>query len=149
MSKKKNNKGGYKNPPKHSQFPPGVSGNKKGRPNGSKNFKTIARAVLKSPVKISKNGKKKTISTIYATLLRLREAAIGGNQRAMERLIDLAKTYMPEEIAEEDPSISDQDADIMKVLARRIQNGAVGNSAAEPTPKEPRTNDEDDDSWLY
>lgn len=32
---------GYKRPPKHSQFKPGESGNKKGRPKGTKNFDTI------------------------------------------------------------------------------------------------------------
>jgi hypothetical protein len=44
---------GYCNPPRHTQFKPGVSGNPKGRPPGRPNFKTMVEraAYLKVPVR--------------------------------------------------------------------------------------------------
>ena len=50
-------------PPKHTRFKAGQSGNPKGRPTGSRNFETEVRAKLQAPVKVSKNGRERTIST--------------------------------------------------------------------------------------
>lgn len=143
MSKKKYTVG-YGKPPKHSQFKPNQTGNKKGRPKGSKNFDKMVQEMLKSPVKVSKDGKQKTIWAFMAILLRLREKAVNGDQRAMERMLELGQTYLVEETVKEDAINSDQDEEIMKILESRFLSGALG-----PLPKEPPTNDEDDDSWLY
>ena len=38
---------GYGKPPKHTQFKPGQSGNRKGRPRGQRNFRTVVNDALK------------------------------------------------------------------------------------------------------
>lgn len=72
---------GYKNPPKHTQFRKGQSGNPKGRPKNSKNLLTYLGAELKRLVSVQENGKRKTISKGEAIAKRLVNKAMEGNVR--------------------------------------------------------------------
>jgi len=89
---------GYCKPPKHSRFKQGQSGNPNGRPKGSKNFSTQVRETLDLPVPIKEGGKTVQISTQKAALMRLREKALKGDQRALDRLLGLAQVYSRDEI---------------------------------------------------
>ncbi len=82
---------GYGNPPKHSQFRKGQSGNSRGRPKNSRNFATDLQDVLNGKMTITENGRPKKISTQLAALLRLREKALKGDPRALDRLLGLAQ----------------------------------------------------------
>jgi hypothetical protein len=55
---------GYGKPPKHSQFPEGVSGNPKGRPRWVKTGATILREALKEMVTITENGRRRQINKL-------------------------------------------------------------------------------------
>ena len=91
---------GYGKPPKATRFKKGQSGNPKGRPKGSRNFKTDVIATLEAPVQLKEKGRVKTVPTQWAALLRLREKALSGNARALDRLIELARTYNDENLPE-------------------------------------------------
>ncbi len=91
--------GGYGKPPKKHQFKPKQSGNLKGRPKGVRNFKTDVKETLKIPVRVTNNGQPRTVSTQRAALLRLREKALGGDTRALDRLLALAFTHNGEDLA--------------------------------------------------
>ena len=54
-------------------------------PTGSRNFKTAVKATLKAPVKVTREGKSQKVSTLEAMLLRLREKALSGDLRALDR----------------------------------------------------------------
>ncbi len=84
---------GYGKPPKEGRFKKGQSGNPKGRPKGHRNFKTDLLDTLKAPVQLKDKGRPRTVSTQQAALLRLREKALGGDARALDRLIDLARLH--------------------------------------------------------
>ena len=84
---------GYGKPPKHSRFKEGQSGNPKGRPKGSRNFKTDVKEMLGAPVRLREKGHGMTVPTQKAALLRLREKALRGDARALERLLELARFY--------------------------------------------------------
>lgn len=88
---------GYGKPPKNSQFKPGRSGNPKGRPKAGRNLRTDVREVLDMPVSITENGKKKKFPTQLVTVLKLRERALSGDGRALDRLLDLAARYNNDE----------------------------------------------------
>ena len=58
-------KGG--NPPKHTQFRKGTSGNPRGRPKGSKNLATYLMEAARDQVSATVGGRTRTISKLQAT----------------------------------------------------------------------------------
>src|ERR1700730_4755245 len=87
---------GYAKPPQHSQFRPGQSGNPAGRPKGVRNLKTDVQRTLKLPIKVNEGGRARKMSTQEGALLVLREKALKGDARALERLLELAGRYNSE-----------------------------------------------------
>ncbi len=138
------NEVGYGKPPKHTQFKEGQSGNPKGRPKGSNNFRTDVKHTLKEPVRLNKGGKRKTVSTQEAALLRLREKALNGDPRALDRLLALAQVYNDEQLVKDaSQQITAEDAEILEAYNERLlrragksqpdDNGGVRNGAAQDT----------------
>jgi hypothetical protein len=84
---------GYGRPPTHSRFQKGRSGNPRGRQKGVDNFLTDLLHSLEIPVNVNENGKSKRVSTQKALLLRAREKALKGENRALENLLDLARMH--------------------------------------------------------
>ena len=115
---------GYGRPPRHSQFKPGQSGYPNGRPTGSRNFKTAVKATLKAPVKVTREGKSHKVSTLEAMLLRLREKALSGDLRALDRLIQLAQAYSDDELAASVGLVA-EDANILRIYRERVLSGAA------------------------
>jgi hypothetical protein len=120
---------GYGRPPKHTRFSKGRSGNPKGRPAGARNFSTDVTEVLKSPVKTRDGARLKTMSTQMAALLRLREQALKGDFKAMNRLLELAAQYGDKSIAAHLSELSLQDKAIMDGFASRQCTGSNSGSA--------------------
>ena len=120
---------GYSRPPTDGRFRPGQSGNPRGRPRGSRNFKAVLRETLNSPVRVTRDGKPRKISTQEAMLLRLREKALAGDARALDRLIQLAQTHNNEEVASV-AGLSANDQQILRIYNARVLRGAV----ATPSP---------------
>ena len=111
---------GYKKPPKHSQFKKGVSGNPNGRPKGTSNFDTDLQATLKAPVRVTTDGVTKKIPTQRATLFRLREMALKGNLKAIERLLAYAQIRHDEQSSSAQPNgLTDGDREILKSFLKR------------------------------
>ena len=59
-------KTGYCNPPQHSRFKKGQSGNPKGRPKGRPNLATVLENTLREKVVVQENGRRKTITKFEA-----------------------------------------------------------------------------------
>src|SRR5262245_58399198 len=88
---------GYGKPPQHSQFQPGKSGNPTGRPKGLRNFETAVQLLRKRRLKIADGGRNRNVSNQEASLLRLREKALKGDQRSLDKVVELASRYNNEE----------------------------------------------------
>lgn len=128
---------GYGKPPKHTQFKKGQSGNPKGRRKGSRNLKTDVKDTLEQRVRLTGDGKAKTVSTQQAALLRLREKALAGDPRSLDRLFELASRYNDDELAEALEKLSATDADILEGFKERLLR------------KDDKPADaDDDDDWL-
>jgi len=153
---------GYGKPPNHSKFKKGQTGNPKGRPMGSRNFSTDAKAVLKLPVRTTLGGKRKTVSTQHAALLRLREKALSGDARALDGLLGLARNYNDEAFAQVAAALTATDQEIIDAFKRRVRredgelpsdddqdaiDGTCGN-ADKANDNDETPDEEDDNDWL-
>ncbi len=80
---------GYKNPPKHSQFKKGQSGNPKGRPKKKKLEDLDIGKLLNAPVDLRSDGKRKTVSTFEAVLRRKIADALKGHAPSLVWILNL------------------------------------------------------------
>lgn len=82
---------GYRRPPTSGQFKKGQSGNKKGRPKGSKNFLTLLEYELGQTITVNENGKKKTITRMQAMVKRMVADALQGNLKSLLALVEIMR----------------------------------------------------------
>lgn len=143
---------GYRKPPKHAQFKKGRSGNPKGRPKGSRNFSTDVKATLSRPVRLTENGRQRTVSTQLASLARLREKALSGDNKALDKLLDLARMHNDEEMADAAAAtLTPSDSAILEDYTARLRRQDVPADRSNDRPvSDPAEGDieEDDDAWL-
>lgn len=86
---------GYKQPPVEYRFKPGQSGNQKGRPKGIRNTATEVSEILNQKIVVSTGERVRKMSVRQAILTRHAEAAIKGNIRAAEFLLELEQQLNP------------------------------------------------------
>lgn len=79
---------GRARPPKHTQFKKGESGNKAGRPRGSKNLSTLIMEAAHGQVTATIDGKQRKISKVQATTMQLATRAAAGDPKAMLKFLD-------------------------------------------------------------
>ena len=122
---------GYGRPPKSKQFKKGVSGNKNGRPKGSRNASTIALELLNRKATVTIDGKRKKVTALEVGLLQqVKKMTEKSDLKALQFMTALAGTSTPA------PSLStrllaegeDLDAIDLSILAyhRREQMLAKG-----------------------
>jgi hypothetical protein len=80
---------GYKNPPRHTRFKPGQSGNAKGRPKKSASVEDVIRKRLGKIVPITVAGKVERVSTLEVIALQQVNQAIKGNHKSAVLLLGL------------------------------------------------------------
>ena len=103
MTDEKTPKVGYMNPPEHTQFKKGKSGNPRGRPRKREDLNTVLHRVLNRKVRVKDNEQKLPIRD--ALIWKLRDLALQGDKQAMalqRRIIDESgitdpNAYSPEE----------------------------------------------------
>lgn len=95
---------GYKRPPKATQFKPGQSGNRKGRPNGARNFSTVIEKELNSRVAVTENGRRKQVTKREIIGKQMINKAAAGDLKAIsvvlnetraQDLVQAAGTVLP------------------------------------------------------
>jgi hypothetical protein len=125
---------GYKKPPSHSRFKPGVSGNAKGRPKGSRNFLTVFDRELNTRIEVSDNGKRRRITKREAIVKQTVNKAAAGDLKATNTLLNEIRYH---EIANQPSSAchpeltATADLTVMKNILERIRQSQP--PVAEPT----------------
>jgi hypothetical protein len=82
---------GFRRPPLHTRFKPGVSGNPSGRPKDSKNFKTLLHSILNEQISLQEGSQSRRISKAEAIMRRLIIGALKGDTRDLHALFRLAE----------------------------------------------------------
>jgi len=119
--KNKTYKVGFGKPPESTQFKKGVTGNPKGRPKGSKSIAGILTKMGRERVKVTINGKTKTVNKLEAVFMQLSNKALNGDLKAMRELLWACK-YFPEatEVVEADLGSSERDQATLKSICDRM-----------------------------
>jgi hypothetical protein len=82
---------GYKNPPVHTRFQPGQSGNPSGRAKGSQNFKTLFNKILNEKIAVREGADTRKVSKAEAILRTVVVGALKGDTRHAAMLLKLAE----------------------------------------------------------
>lgn len=92
MAKKNDYEVGYGKPPEHTRFRPGRSGNPKGRSKRVTGDESVEALFLKNaatPITVIVNGRKRTITSFDAVMVRQFAKAMSGDTRAARELFKL------------------------------------------------------------
>jgi len=86
---------GYGKPPVHTRFKKGQSGNPKGRPRGSESLTTLYREVFSEKITLQTAKGAKKVSAIRAMVMQHRTAALKGNLRALNKVLEMYEKAVP------------------------------------------------------
>jgi len=114
---------GRGNPPKHTQFPKGKSGNPQGRPKGTKNLRTLVLEAARHPVTVEIGGEHRKISALQATTLQLANKAAKGDAKSMVEFLDWVDEIETHAAAAKPAQfpLSDQDIEVLQAAYERLK----------------------------
>jgi Family of unknown function (DUF5681) len=129
---------GYGKPPKATQFQPGQSGNRRGRPKGAKGLRAELKEELDEYVTITSDGKSRRIRKRRLIIKALAAQAAKGNVSAADKL--LALVIQAEGFEDQRPQakpLSDTDQLILdRMLEGMIDRDATPTDAAQTPDKD-------------
>jgi len=144
---------GYKNPPRHTRFRPGQSGNPKGRPKGSRNLVKDVEKELAAQVFINEHGTRKKIPIRRLIAKQLINLAAKGDLKGIAMVLSTlgAAEHDPADSAPQDVPNRPEDELVMASIVRRIRSMEEAPDATEGTqepPKPPQTPSTEDEEKL-
>jgi hypothetical protein len=133
---------GYCRPPKHGQIKPGEVRNKRGKARGTRSLKNDVREILNMPVPLNDPGKKRKVTTRKAALLKLREKALKGDSRSLNRLLEYAREHDLEEgLVANTGSLLAEDEPILAHALEHASQAAAAIAAASMSTDSQQEND--------
>jgi hypothetical protein len=122
---------GYGNPPKGSRFKKGQSGNRRGRPKGSKNLKTDLIEELQTEIKVREGPRAIKISKQRAIVKTLIAKTLTGDARAVTTLTNLMCRVLDlrDEIANSEELLSPDESETLEMFRERLLRSANGVAA--------------------
>jgi Family of unknown function (DUF5681) len=125
---------GYCNPPGHTRFKKGQSGNPSGRPKGSLNMATVLERTLREKVIIiNQNGRQKTVTKLEAALNQLIDKATSGELKAFQLLSPLVRSAEEREIQEPvaNSALDEIDEKVVRGIMKRFEASRKGDQINE------------------
>jgi hypothetical protein len=114
---------GYCNPPQHSRFKKGHSGNPEGRPKGTRNIGTVLEKILREKVIINENGKRKTVTKLEAAIKQVANKAASGDLKALQLLAALVRSSeeRTRQATSEVSSVDETDEKVVMGILKRLE----------------------------
>ena len=112
---------GYRKPPKKHRFKKGRSGNVRGRPKGTRNFKTDLREELDEMITIREGDKTKHISKQRAFIKSLVADGMKGKSRSTTPLISLVLRFFGLDDTTQPEQLTREEKEIMKRLLQDLE----------------------------
>lgn len=124
---------GYRKPPTATRFRKGVSGNPTGRPKGSRSISSILAKLGRERVKVTTNGKTRTMTKLEVVFTQLNNQAASGNLKAIRELLSAHRLFAePQQIDEITPAATlERDDVVLKNLAKRLSTVKADSSEPE------------------
>jgi hypothetical protein len=111
---------GYGKPPRAHQYKAGQSGNKTGRPKGSRNEATILNEILDHKVVLNDRGKTRRITLLEAILRKVAEDGLRGNIKSIGFLLNRYYAAAAGGVAQAD--LSEDDKAVLDAYLRKLKN---------------------------
>lgn len=125
---------GYKRPPKSTRFKPGVSGNPKGKPKGSRPVGALLQQIIQQKIAVSENGTTRRLPVLEIMLRRLANDAMRGEQRSIKFLLSLMEHYG--DSSQTTLQLGEMLAEDAKILAEYLDETTVAESRPSTAAKE-------------
>jgi hypothetical protein len=127
---------GYGNPPRHTRFQKGQSGNPAGRRAGSSNLSTAVVNSANAPVTVEEGGRRRTVTKLAAMANALADKAAAGDPRATQQLTQLLQIFEGRsEKSAPPPAIEEADELVVKQLYVRIAEMQKGLTNGTDNPR--------------
>ena len=125
---------GFGKPPRSTQFKPGQSGNRAGRPRGAKNFAIAIEQALDTRVTVTENGRRRRISKREVIAKHLVNKAAGGDLRAIPLLLNEARAHQSNPAEAEPDQVFDtpEDRKVFDGIIARIRSSSLESVPAAP-----------------
>ena len=131
---------GYGRPPKATQFKPGQSGNRKGRPKGAQNLTTLLEKELNSLVPVTENGRRKNVSKKKVMTKQLVNKAAAGDLKAAAMVFSQTGSsapIVPTVAADSQASLAREDKLVLDNFLERWRRNEAQRAAGQGGPGDP------------
>jgi hypothetical protein len=128
MARKRSYETGYCKPPRQHQFPKGRSGNPKGRPKGSPNFRVAVRRQLAKTAVVSEGGRRKSLTKMDIGAAQLANKFAAGDLRALMMALSLGVLDGDEQKPQ--VLVNEDDKKVALAILARIQKVLGGGSGS-------------------
>ena len=114
---------GYGEPPPHTRFVKGQSGNPRGRPPGAKNMKTLLTRALNELVVVTDNGGRRKVSKREAIVTQLVNRSAKADFKAIQIVLGLVRDIESDtDPHSADPTYTEADQQIIERIRARLQD---------------------------
>jgi hypothetical protein len=137
---------GYRRPPAASRFRKGQSGNPKGRPKGSRNFKTEFQQELKKAIDVTENGRRKRIRKSEGVVKQVVNKSLSGDPKMIAILLNEVRLHEAASLPAAEVLGRPEDKAVMANIVQRIRESLSqgppeqtnGEQASDPNSTNPK-----------